>query len=362
MPIQIIDNFNLTLAKPIDNRFVVGSQSFYTTKDSIGYKYPGMRIWDLNDGIPYVWTGTTFSSESSVSISGSGTPNYLAKFNSSNIIDDSLLFDDGANIGISETSPSHKLDVNGVIRAQSGFTGDGSLITNINASSITSGNLSLARIQLTPGVSGNILLHAGGSAQWVSPSSLSVGTASALQTTRTIWGQNFNGTGNITGNMRITYGGTSSMLIGWQSSSINLRVDSFSNTTGLYLYNPSTPSYTTSIAQFNNYTAFTGNGTTYFLVNNEGDMKILFGRNGSNSQVYILMDNSPDNLDVVGGKGVWIGYNLRVGGTASFQNLIVDGASKVTLSIYADNAAATSAGLSNGTLYRKSTGEVMVKY
>jgi hypothetical protein len=201
MPIQIIDNFNLTLSKPIDNRFVVGSQSFYTTKDSIGYKYPGMRIWDLNDGIPYVWTGTTFSSENSVSISGSGTPNYLAKFSSSNVIDDSLLFDNGTNIGISEASPAYKLDVDGDIRAQSGFIGDGSLITNINASSITSGNLGLSRIQLTPGVSGNILLHAGGSAQWVSPSSLSVGTASALQTTRTIWGQNFNGTGNITGNI-----------------------------------------------------------------------------------------------------------------------------------------------------------------
>jgi hypothetical protein len=201
MPIQIIDNFNLTLSKPIDNRFVVGSQSFYTTKDSIGYKYPGMRIWDLNDGIPYVWTGTTFSSENSVSISGSGTPNYLAKFSSSNVIGNSLLFDNGTNIGISEASPTYKLDVDGDIRAQSGFIGDGSLITNINASSITSGNLGLSRIQLTPGVSGNILLHAGGSAQWVSPSSLSVGTASALQTTRTIWGQNFNGTGNITGNI-----------------------------------------------------------------------------------------------------------------------------------------------------------------
>jgi len=32
MPIQIIDNFELTTAKPIDNRLVVGVNSFYTNK------------------------------------------------------------------------------------------------------------------------------------------------------------------------------------------------------------------------------------------------------------------------------------------------------------------------------------------
>ena len=80
MAIQIIDNFNLSVAKPIDDRFVVGSQSFYTNRNNIPYKYIGLRIWDLNDGVPYVWNGTTWASENSISVSGSGNVNYVPKF------------------------------------------------------------------------------------------------------------------------------------------------------------------------------------------------------------------------------------------------------------------------------------------
>ena len=61
MSIQIIDNFELSLAKPIDNRFVVGSLSFYTNKDSIPLKYNGLRIYDTTDSTPYIWTGATWS-------------------------------------------------------------------------------------------------------------------------------------------------------------------------------------------------------------------------------------------------------------------------------------------------------------
>ena len=111
MPIQIIDNFDLNVAKPIDNRFVVGSQSFYTTKEQIPWKYAGMRIWDLNDSTPYVWTGTTYSSENSVSITGVGTinPNYIAKFGSVNQITSSNIYDDGLNIiGTYQENSLHK--------------------------------------------------------------------------------------------------------------------------------------------------------------------------------------------------------------------------------------------------------------
>ena len=62
MPI-IIDNFFVNNPNPIDNRFVVGTSSFYSNKDLIQYKYTGLRIWDLNDGTPYVWTGTTWLSD-----------------------------------------------------------------------------------------------------------------------------------------------------------------------------------------------------------------------------------------------------------------------------------------------------------
>lgn len=206
MPIQIIDNFDLNVAKPIDNRFVVGSQSFYKTKEQIPWKYAGMRIWDLNDSTPYVWTGTTYSSENSVSITGVGTinPNYIAKFGSVSQITSSNIYDDGSNIGIGNASPTYKLHVSGQVYAATGFVGDGSSITSINATNISSGYLSLNRIQLTPGNSGYILTHNGTEAIWTATSSISVENstqAAKLSTSKNIFGQPFNGTADVTGNI-----------------------------------------------------------------------------------------------------------------------------------------------------------------
>ena len=73
MAINIVDQFQVNTYLPIDNRFVVGTASmsttsgtyspFYLYRDDILYKYPGLRIWDFNDGVPYVWTGSTWSNE-----------------------------------------------------------------------------------------------------------------------------------------------------------------------------------------------------------------------------------------------------------------------------------------------------------
>jgi hypothetical protein len=51
-----------------------------------------------------------------VGIGGSGTTNYVPRFTSASTIGDSLIFDNGTNIGIGNTTPSTKLDVNGGIR------------------------------------------------------------------------------------------------------------------------------------------------------------------------------------------------------------------------------------------------------
>jgi len=184
MPIQLIDNFDLQSGSPIDNRFVVGGGSYYQNREQIPWKYPGMRIWDLNDNTPYVWTGSTYSSENtlgSVSTFGSPNPGYIAKFGISNTIGSSIIFDDGTNIGIANAVPSYRLDVSGSIRSTVGFFGNGANITNINATNISSGSLSLSLIQLTPGGSGDILTNAGSSAQWTGTSSITVGKSSTSQ-------------------------------------------------------------------------------------------------------------------------------------------------------------------------------------
>ena len=61
MPIQLIDNFELSVPKPIDNRIVVGAGFTYTDRNSIPLPYVGMRVYDVNDSTPYVYTGATWS-------------------------------------------------------------------------------------------------------------------------------------------------------------------------------------------------------------------------------------------------------------------------------------------------------------
>lgn len=55
-------------------------------------------------------------------IGGTGTSNYLTKFTASGTISNSLVYDNGTNVGINTTSPSYKLDVNGTIRATQEIT------------------------------------------------------------------------------------------------------------------------------------------------------------------------------------------------------------------------------------------------
>ena len=209
MPIQIIDNFELNVQKPIDNRFVVGgTSSFYNTRFAIVNPYNGLRIWDLNDNQPYVYNGSTWSSEASLTtLQGTGTANYLPKFNTSNSVENSVVYQNSGNIIIGTTSgsPSDRLVVDGNIRANSGYYyyGSGLYLTSLNATEITTGTLNLARLSISSSSSGWIMSRNASTATWTNPTQLTVGTASALATTRTLWGQNFNGTANVTGNINI---------------------------------------------------------------------------------------------------------------------------------------------------------------
>jgi hypothetical protein len=180
MAIQIIDNFSLNTNKPIDNRFVVGGGNFYSDKDDITHKYVGLRVWDLTigaNGTPFVWNGTQWISENTLGISGSGTINinYVSKFDSSNTITNSQIFDNGTNVGIGTITPTNKLSVNGDVSANN-FIGNGSQLTslNINGSNVT-GKIGLNN--LPNGTNGQILQSTGTSTQWVNQNTLSVGSA-----------------------------------------------------------------------------------------------------------------------------------------------------------------------------------------
>jgi len=186
MSIQLVDNFQVNTANPIDNRFVVGSSCFYTHRDLIPYKYAGMRIWDLNDTLPYYWTGTTYSSENTVAITGNGTVARIPKFTLTTGLGDSLMTDNGTYVGIgyaNETLASEKLDVNGNIKSNgvTGFMGFGGSITQLNATNVATGTLSLARLQNDS--IGKVLITGVSSPQWENTSNISVGTASTIAVT-----------------------------------------------------------------------------------------------------------------------------------------------------------------------------------
>jgi hypothetical protein len=178
MSIIVVDNFQVNLSNPIDNRFVVGSQSitsvppglyptpFYAYKEDIIYKYPGLRIWDFNVNIPYFWNGTQWINENTTgavvenaATGNTGFKNYLTKFkDDTTLLTSSLVYDTGSNIGIGLTGVSitpggvgsKGLHVLGNIRTNAGFVGIGTDITQINATNITSGSLNLVRITPPP--------------------------------------------------------------------------------------------------------------------------------------------------------------------------------------------------------------------
>jgi hypothetical protein len=56
-------------------------------------------------------------------ISGSGTDNYIPRFNGTNSLENSIIYDNGTNVGIGTTSPVYPLQVNGAIVSKGGGTG-----------------------------------------------------------------------------------------------------------------------------------------------------------------------------------------------------------------------------------------------
>jgi hypothetical protein len=219
MSIQVIDNFDINVSKPLDNRLVVGPNSFYQTRHDIQWKYEGLRIWDLNDSQPYVYNGLTWSAEATATLQGPGTPSFIPKYSGTGNVSNSLansviceLFDSvNTNILIGYTppivqsnnpQPTARLQVKGHIRTEFpyGFFGNGANLTNLNASNITQGSLNLARLSISSSSPNWILSRNASSAVWINPAtSLTAATASALATTTSFWGQNYNGTQNVVG-------------------------------------------------------------------------------------------------------------------------------------------------------------------
>lgn len=196
MPIQIIDGFKIKDSIPVDDRLV---KSGLNQRDSISYKYPGLRTFDLSDQIPYVWIGSKWQKESldsvlfySKSTVGwtqsifNGNPvttsNLLKVWNkeTNELINSSIvesIYKSKSTLGLNFNGKlpdfNYTLDVNGDVTSQKLF-GTGSNLTDLNASNISSGFLSASFIK--PIVSDQILHTYNNQTKWVFSSSMTLDT------------------------------------------------------------------------------------------------------------------------------------------------------------------------------------------
>jgi hypothetical protein len=114
---------------------------------------------DIVEVVAYNYTVGAFTG-----VGGSGTTNYISKWTASGTLGNSLIFDNGTNVGIGTNSPTEKLDVvggalaagNGTIRTGITYSSLGLIgtFTNHNLGILTNGT---ERMRITSG--GNVLIN-----------------------------------------------------------------------------------------------------------------------------------------------------------------------------------------------------------
>jgi hypothetical protein len=175
---QIIDGFTVNAAQPIDDRFVTSGTA---SRNAIVYKYNGLRVYDIVAKQPYVWDGTIWTSESSstVTITGTTTTNNIPVFNGTSQVTNSLISqvpvggtERYINIATGNYAP-YALKVAGIVEAN-GFKGSGQGIDNILGANIN-GPIDVSKLspKSTPAVGEIYILKSGVSTpEWMSLSSI----------------------------------------------------------------------------------------------------------------------------------------------------------------------------------------------
>jgi hypothetical protein len=142
MPIQIIDGFRLGTSRPIDDRIVASGS---TSRESITYKYDGLLVVDTQNHKPYIWKQDTESwieISSSVGGGGSGDGTPVVSGNVTYVGNTTQVYIGGGdsttkNVYIGDTNNKSSLTVSDNLTVSGVISGNGSGITNINTSSIS---------------------------------------------------------------------------------------------------------------------------------------------------------------------------------------------------------------------------------
>lgn len=105
MSIQIITGFTVNSSTPLDNRIVASGAA---ARNSIPYKYVGLRVFDTSNNRSYYYNGVTFSAEITDQVNGGA--GYVPVFTSQNYIGNSRIFQlssgNERRIGISTNNPT----------------------------------------------------------------------------------------------------------------------------------------------------------------------------------------------------------------------------------------------------------------
>lgn len=182
MPTQIIDGFKLNSAAPIDSRMVTSGTS---SRNSMSYRYVGLRVYDTAQSKSFVWNGTTWIDEGASELKIAGAKvNFVTKFTENGLTSSSIRESVvGTNryvgINISDNAILNAtLQVGGVVCATT-FCG------GINGNNILTNTIAPVKLA-TAGQNGNYTLKSvNNSVQWIQESTTgTVTTQLDTQTTK----------------------------------------------------------------------------------------------------------------------------------------------------------------------------------
>jgi hypothetical protein len=117
MAYTIYDGFNLNFAAPIDYRMIAANDA---ARNSITWKYDGMKVFQLDNRLTYIWNSSSSTWSIETTISATGSTNYIPRvtatspyisYGNSAIYDNGLGPASGSAVGINTNNPKEYLQI-----------------------------------------------------------------------------------------------------------------------------------------------------------------------------------------------------------------------------------------------------------